>query len=90
MKLEWPKDAVMIVAATPAEVHVDRMTGTPQDGVCRDCGAKVTYDSYTFGRASEMPARHGRPVLFFCTACAVRYDFKSITHFEDHRRLNQS
>jgi hypothetical protein len=54
-------------------------------GVCRDCGADVVYDGYSFRRISELPERRGRPVMFFCMRCAFGYDARTITHFEDHR-----
>ena len=80
----WPSDAVMIVAANLGEEKRECMDSVVA-GTCRDCGCPLGVDSWTIARAQALPSRHGRPVLYFCVACATLYDFNSINVFEDHR-----
>jgi hypothetical protein len=82
----WPGDAVLVVCATPEEArHAD--DEVVHMGICRDCRCLVAYGQRTLARALAMPERKGRPVEFFCVACAVQYDFRSIDLVEDHRNM---
>ena len=81
-KPTWPRDAAMIVAPYTDTAVVGNMESV-NPAVCRDCGRDVVYDGLTMRLIQ--PFRHGRPVLFFCIECAVKYDRSTITHFEDHR-----
>ncbi len=81
----WPHDAVMIVASPTAEVNYAGIKADPMPGTCRDCGAEVIYDSWTFEVAENLPSRLGRPILFFCVNCCLNYDRGTITELYDHR-----
>lgn len=79
----WPSDAVMIVAADAGTEIRANMDGVVK-AECRDCGAELAADTYTVNAANALPIRRGRPVMFFCSRCCVKYDFASITHMHDH------
>ena len=84
VKPPWPRDAVIIVCATPEEARRDEMESV-NPGKCRDCGRAIVYDGYTYRRALRGDVRRGRPIQFLCVTCATRYDSATITHFQDHR-----
>lgn len=79
----WPADAVMIIAAVAGQERRENMQ-TVVEVACRDCHRDLAACSYTIAQAEAMPERRGRPVKFFCPACAVGYDVQSITHMRDH------
>lgn len=80
----WPRDAVMIVAATPEAARRDQMESA-EPAECRDCGRRLVVDGYTLRRALTMPARRGRPVRYFCVECYGHYDVGQCNIVEDHR-----
>lgn len=85
-KRTWPGDAVIIVCATPDEAeHADGEA--VHMGICRDCRCLIAYRQRTLRRVLAMPERHGRPVEFFCIACAVQHDFGSLDVVQDHRGM---
>ena len=83
-KLEWPMDAVMVVASRLGTEIRDRMVD-PTIVSCRDCDTQLCADLATIRRAASHPHRHNRPVDFFCVECAVKYDPKSIAITIDDR-----
>lgn len=76
----WPTCVVMIVAAFPDKARRDQMESC-HAGKCRDCGREILYDGFTYRRAQQ----YSLPIDFFCPECAVKYDMKHFSHFEDHR-----
>lgn len=86
-KLQWPRDAIMVVAARRGtEPRRDQLVERTIE-TCRDCGVEVCVTVSTISRAASSPHRHGRPVDFFCIECCIKYDRKSVTHLiDDHPR----
>jgi len=84
---DWPRDAVMIVASIAGEERGDQMELAASRS-CRDCGAKLMADTHTIRRAENLPSRRGRPILFFCVACAVQYERPSELHDDRNRNRN--
>lgn len=82
--IPWPSDAVIVVAANAGEEIRERMQGI-HPCECRRCGQALHADTYTVRCAISLPSRLGRPVEFFCVACAVQHDIKSIGDLHDHR-----
>ena len=80
----WPGDAVMIVCARSGTENRAKMESVHQ-GECRDCGCDVAYDGKSYRSAVNLPARHGRPIKFFCVDCCTKYDVNSIDKLVDHR-----
>lgn len=74
----------MLICATPQEAKIDQMESV-NPGQCRDCECSIVYDGKSHREAMNTEYREDRPVEFFCIACAVKYDFGSITHLGDHR-----
>ena len=82
--LDWPSDAVIIVASIPERAQRAKMESV-NHGVCRDCGREILFDGYTFARASRPELTHGRPVEFLCLEyCFQHYDFEQTTIRENH------
>ena len=79
----WPRDVVLVVAATAETVKVDKMRGCPERVECRDCGVDLVGDSWSSFRAKELA--NGRPVLHLCSSCLSDYDPNTVDTVEDHR-----
>lgn len=80
----WPSDALMIVCETPAGANRENMQSVNPVN-CRDCLRDLVVDGASLKMADANPLRHGRPVMFFCIPCAVKYDFVSIDSMTDNR-----
>lgn len=92
--LPWPREAAIIVCATPATAKRELMDSV-NPGVCRDCGCAVVYDSYSFDRCNREEITRGRPIEFLCfNRCYPKYDSNQIEISEDHtpefKRANPS
>lgn len=74
----------MIVASKAGEERRENMESV-LPATCRDCGTALATDSYSRRLSENHPLRAGRPVLYFCTDCCLKYDRKSIQDFQDHR-----
>lgn len=82
--LNWPADAVMIVAAYAGEERREHMEGVVACE-CRMCGRTLHADSYTIRFAENLPNRLGRPIRFFCSGCCVLHDGRQLNELYDHR-----
>ncbi len=82
-KQPWPSDALMVVASLEGQERREHMESVVP-AACRDCGAALAADSFTIRTAWNLPVRRGRPVKFFCMACAHGYDMRSIDQLHDH------
>lgn len=68
-KKPWPKDCVLIVAASPATVRVSQIRGQIIDKKCRDCGARLCVDSYSIDALWSNPIRQGRRIEYLGVDC---------------------
>jgi hypothetical protein len=83
-KKPWPSDAVMIVSADARTEKLQFMESTvPRN--CRVCDKKLMACTFSIRRGEAIGRRTGRPVKFFCVACAVQHDIDSLDILEDHR-----
>lgn len=84
----WPKDAVMLICATPESANRDHMESI-HPGNCRICSQPIVYDGRTMRRAVELEAetsRGHRPIKFFCAPCASEHSIlDSCDIIVDHR-----
>lgn len=81
----WPKDSVVIVAATPMTVNVAGIRERIVDKICSDCRCRLAVDNHSIRAAWEMPERQGRPLRFLCAGCCKGYDRSSIEKLIDNR-----
>lgn len=85
----WPNDALMIVAAKAGEEQREHMEAVHY-AECRDCGCRLAVDTKSLRDADAHPARHGRPVRFFCYPCSETYDLRMVGMLQDNRGNNCS
>jgi hypothetical protein len=75
----WPKECVIIVAATPATVSVRSIRGLITDQFCRDCGQRLAVDSVSIAEMVDDPRRQRRPIEFLGLDCCFRkYSTKGV------------
>lgn len=88
-KTPWPADAYMIVAPNGGQAifHPSQPT-TPRN--CRLCGASVVVRVSSIETAMNDPLRMGRPIDFFCIACATQHDPKTVEVLRDMRKADGS
>lgn len=83
-RLPWPGDAIMIIASLAGQENRAAMESVFA-ATCHMCDSDLHADTRTVRTAMQLPARRGRPVNFFCVACALKHDRKSVGLLIDQR-----
>ena len=84
VKLPWPDDAVMIVAALLGTENRSAMEAVIE-AECRHCGADLAADLRTLRTAHNLPERKGRPIKYFCVDCCLLHENESLNLVIDQR-----
>lgn len=83
----WPGDAMMVVSCPAKDFQFTTEPMRVVSRKCRDCDAEIVVNVDTIEAAEQHPARHDRPVKFFCIDCCITYDRNSIDMFVDDRKV---
>ncbi len=69
----WPRDAVIVVCATPESAIIERMSSIVPT-LCRDCRCPLVADGRTLETARLIDGSRRRPIECLCLRCYQTYE----------------